>query len=124
MYSTALEDEDMRKWTICEFDKPGDVFKWDVEKINMSSGDERMVISVKNISTDSFCGNKNGGKSEYHIFGQGSNISAIESKVLCKRMNGKLAQFCHFMPTLAHWQKSYYWSHLFYNLDVLTFHVS
>ena len=75
LYSNALEDEDLKKWTTCELDKPGDVFNWDVKMINMSSHDEKMIISVKKVSKENFCVSKKGEKSPYHIFGQGSDIT-------------------------------------------------
>ena len=47
LYSNALEDEDWKKWNTCEIDKPGDVFNWDLKKINVSSNEEKMIISEK-----------------------------------------------------------------------------
>jgi len=93
VFSTDLEDEDLIKWTTCEFEKPGDVFQWDVKKINMTSTDEKMIISVNKIDTENFCQAKKGGKSKLHIFGQGKDINQIEGNILCKRLNGKYANF-------------------------------
>ena len=92
LYSNALEDEDLKKWTTCELDKPGDVFNWDVKMINMSSHNEKMIISANKVSTENFCVAKKGEQSQFHIFGQGSDITQIEGNIICKRLNAKYAR--------------------------------
>ena len=36
VYSTPMEETSLEDWTTCRYDQPGDVFEWDIKKVNLT----------------------------------------------------------------------------------------
>ena len=92
--SKPIQEDNIQKWTTCQFSEPGDVFAWDIEKLNMTN-DERMITDLDQIERKALCKSKEEGQTDIYCFGQGYNgeniISNIEGNLLCRRLNGKIS---------------------------------
>ena len=91
VYSTPMDEDSLSSWTTCTYDKPGDVYAWNINDFNLTH-DESIVSAVEKIDTKLFCKSKGTKKKEIHLFGDDdiSSISYYEGKDLCKRLNGRI----------------------------------
>ena len=71
--------------------KPGDVFKWDINRLNFSHV-KGIVSDTGKVDSNEFCQVKEFSKKEFHLFGDFNvdPINNFEGQVLCKRLNGKI----------------------------------
>ena len=81
------------QWTSCEYAEDGDVFKWDISKLNMDI-DESIVSTFEKVDTKSFCKSVEMNEKEIHMFGDdggktGEKLSYEEYSRMCIRLNGK-----------------------------------
>ena len=84
VYSSPMDEFALEEWTTCRYDKPGDVYEWDVNKFNFTH-DERIVSSIEKVNTEIFCKPE---QKETHLIGA-DPISNFEGVDLCHRLNGK-----------------------------------
>ena len=91
VYSTPMEETSLEDWTTCRYDQPGDVFEWDINKVNLTH-DERIVSSIEKVDSKLFCKPE---QKEVHIFGDSriDTFSNFEGIVLCERLNSKAVLF-------------------------------
>ena len=91
VYSEPMDETALKDWTMCEYDKEGDVYDWDVNKFNMTH-DDRIISSIGKVDTKLFCKSKGSDEKEIHLFGDNrvDPISNIEANLLCQRLNGKV----------------------------------
>ena len=84
VYSTPMDENAMKEWTTCQYDKPGDVYEWDINKFNLTHN-EKIVTSLEKVDTKLFCEPE---RKEVHLIGV-DPISTFEGVTLCQRLNGK-----------------------------------
>ena len=91
VYSKPMDEENLRKWTVCRFDEPGDVFEWDITKLNLTH-DDSIISDFEKVDSKVFCREKRSCNKETHIFGDidVDPISNVEGVILCKRLNGRI----------------------------------
>ena len=89
IYSKPMDEDALFQWTTCQYDKPGDVFEWDITRLNLTH-DETIVSDAGNVDSSEFCPVRGSSKKDIHIFGDRSidPINNIEGQILCKRLNG------------------------------------
>ena len=94
VFSTPMKEEDLLGWTTCQYHQPGDVFQWDMKKLNLTH-DERIISEFGKVDSKAFCQNKGSSKREVHRFGDSrfNPMSNIEANIVCKRLNGKIRNF-------------------------------
>ena len=96
VYSTPMEEEELKKWTLCQHDRSGNVYSWDINKFNMTH-DKSILSAIEKVDTNFFCKTKETGQKEIHLFGDGEGgentfaFSHIDGVRLCRRLNGKAA---------------------------------
>ena len=86
-----MEEKSLSSWTTCSFDQPGDVYAWDINKLNLTH-DENIISAVEKVDKNLFCESGQKNKKEIHMFGDHdiTSINYYEAKDLCKRLNGKM----------------------------------
>ena len=84
VYSTLMDESALEEWTTCRYDKPGDVYEWDINTINLTKV-EKLVISKEKVDTKLFCKPE---QKEVHLMGV-DPISTFEGIDLCQRLDGK-----------------------------------
>ena len=91
VYSTPMDDDALVRWTTCLYDKPGDVFEWDITRLNLTH-DESIVSVFGKVDSSEFCLFKESSKKEVHLFGDRTvdPINQFKAQELCKRLNGKI----------------------------------
>ena len=96
VFRKPMEEENIRKWTICQVDEPGDVFEWDITRLNLTH-DENIISDSAKVDSRMFCKAKESSEKEMHIFGDPSidTMSNVDGTVLCRRLNGKI----NLLPT-------------------------
>ena len=94
VYSKPMNEETLKQWTICQYEQPGDVYEWDINKFNLTH-DERMISSIEKVDSKFFCKSKSSNSKELHLFGEGwgtgNPFSYYDGTSVCKRLNGKIA---------------------------------
>ena len=91
VYSTPMDHEALVGWTICQYDTPGDVFQWDINRLNLTQ-DENIISEFVKEDSNAFCKDKTSSKKQIHIFGDNrfDPMSNVEGDIVCKRLNGKI----------------------------------
>ena len=93
VYSEPMNEESLIKWTTCQYDQPGDVYEWDLNKFNLTH-DEKIISDIKKVDSKFFCKSKESNEKEVHVFGNGwgtgNPFSYFQGTTLCKRLNGKI----------------------------------
>ena len=86
-----MVEDKLRKWTLCQFDEPGDVFEWDITRLNLTH-DENIISGSAKVDSRMFCRTKESSEKDMHIFGDPSidTMSNVDGTVLCRRLNGKI----------------------------------
>ena len=86
-----MDEDALVRWTTCKYDQPGDVFEWDITRLNLTH-DETIVSDAGKVNSNDFCKVKESSKKEIHLFGDRSldPINNFEGNVLCRRLNGKM----------------------------------
>ena len=65
--SKPIQEDNIQKWTTCQFNEPGDVFAWDIEKLNMTN-DERMITDIDQIERKALCKSKEEWQTDIILF--------------------------------------------------------
>lgn len=91
VYSYPTKEEDLKKWTICQFAEPGDVFEWNITRLNMTH-DPNIISNSAKVDSKELCRATGSSKKEIHIFGDPTTepISNLDGITLCNRLNGKM----------------------------------
>ena len=53
VYSQPMDESDLEKWTTCQYDEPGDVYEWDINRFNLTHN-ERIISSIEKVESKSF----------------------------------------------------------------------
>ena len=92
VYSNPMEEKDLLEWTTCKNTKPGDVFQWDIKRLNLTSQHKTVISSFGTVDSKAFCPEKGSSNKEIHLFGDKrfDPMSNVEANIVCKRLNGKI----------------------------------
>ena len=67
VYSNPMDEESLSSWTTCTFNQPGDVYAWDINKLNLTHHED-IISAVEKVDTSLFCKSGQKNKKEIHLF--------------------------------------------------------
>ena len=53
VYSMPMDEDALVRWTTCKYDQPGDVFEWDITRLNLTH-DETIVSDAGKVNSNDF----------------------------------------------------------------------